>query len=232
MPGRIPPLALLIAVVAAALPASAAAGEFSRDRAGDVKVRGLAPPQRAALDIIGVDLTKTRFLTRVVVRFKGNFARQVRTPRLRRAGVLIRLSFKDGTARTTVASAGTSPTIGAGAGGPGGTIRNGREVAVWVAGVDGNQLARVDARSFRGGSARGSAWDNAEDGVNALLQLPKADEKAFRPRRPPESLVADCERIRKMARSLERTGPPDVRDVAEAATEYLAQPPCSEVLAP
>ena len=142
MPGRLRLLALLAALAAAALPAIAAAGEFSRDRAGDVRARGLAPPQRAALDIIGLDLTKTRFLTRVVVRFK-------RTPN--RTGVLIRLSFDNGAERTTVASVGTSPTIGAGAGGPGGTIRKGREVAVWVAGIDGNQLARVEARSFRGG---------------------------------------------------------------------------------
>lgn len=223
MPGRIPLLALLSAAVVAALPASAAAGEFSRDRAGDVKARGLTPKQRAALDIIGVDLTKTRFLTRVVVRFKRN---------PNRAGVLIRLSFDDGTERTTVASAGNNPTIGAGAGGPGGTIRKGREVALWVAGVDGNQLARVEARSFRGGAARGSAWDNAQDEVDALLRLPKSDAKALRPRLPGESLVADCERIQKMAGSLERTGAPDVQDVAAAAKEFLAQPPCSAVLAP
>ena len=223
MTGRLRLLALLAALAVAALPAIAAAGEFSRDRAGDVKARGLAPPQRAALDIIGLDLTKTRFLTRVVVRFK-------RKPE--RTGVLVRLSFDDGTERTTVASAGSSPTIGAGAGGPGGTIRSGREVALWVAGIDGNQIARVEARSVRRRSARGSAWENAADDVNALLRLPKVDEKSFRPRRPGESLVADCERIQKLARSLERTGRPDVQDVAEAAREYLAQPPCSEVLAP
>ena len=218
---RLRALALLTACIAAALAVSASAGEFKRDRAGDVTARGLAPPQRAALDIIGVDLTKTRFLTRVIVRFKGNFERQARTQKLRNAGVLARLSFKDGTERTTVASI-RSGTIGAGAGGPEGTIRNGREIALWVAGVDGNRIAKVEARSFRG---RGAS-------AEALLRLPKADEMSFRPKRPGETLVADCERIRKIAGSLERTGPPDVQDVAAAAREFVAQPPCSEVLAP
>jgi hypothetical protein len=215
-------LALLVALVAAAIPALASAGEFKRDRAGDAKAKGLSPKQRRALDIIGVDLTKTRFLTKVVVRFKA---------RPKGTGVLVRLSFDDGTARTTVASTGRR-TIGAGAGGPGGTIRSGREVALWVAGIDGNRISRVEARSFRSSAARTSAWDNPEDEVTALLQLPKADERAFTPRRPGQSLVADCERIQKMARSLDNSGPPDVQDVAEAAKQYLAQPPCSDALGP
>jgi hypothetical protein len=224
-------LALLTAVVSAALPAGASAGEFRRDRAGDVKASRLSPPQRKALDIIGVDLTKTTFLTRVVVRFKGNFERQMRSPKLRSAGVLVRLSFKDGTERTTVASI-RSGTVGAGAGGPGGTIRNAREAALWVAGFNGNAISKVEARSFRGGASRAAAWDNSESGLTALLQLAKADGMAFRPKRPDDSQTADCERIQQMAKGLEKTGRPDVQDVAGAAKEFLAQPPCSEALAP
>jgi hypothetical protein len=217
------------------LPASAPAGEFKRDPVADVRVPGLKGAQKKALDIIGIDVTKTMFLSRVIVRFKGNFEREMRSPRLRKAGVLVRLIVDGATDRTVIASIGSGRghrVVGAGPGGPGASIRVGREVHLWVGGLGGNKLAKVEARSFEGVTARKSAWTNPETQATRLLRLPKADQMAFAPTRPGESQTADCERIKKIANDLERTASsePGVRDVVDAAREFLAGPPCSALL--
>jgi hypothetical protein len=228
-------LLILVILCLTALSASASAGEFKRDAAADVRVPGLKGAPKKALDIIGIDVTKTMFVTRVILRFKGNFERQMRNARLRKAGALVRLTLQGSADRTVVASIGSGRghrVVGAGAGGPGASTRKGREVHLWVAGLDGNKLAKVEARSFQGAAARKSAWKNAEGEAARLLRLRKADEAASAPARPGESQTSDCERIRKIANDLEGTAPsqPGVRDVVDETKAFLARPPCSELL--
>jgi hypothetical protein len=230
-------VALLTLLVALAVAANSFAGEFKRDVAADVRVSGLKGAQKKALDIIGIDVTKSMYLTKVIVRFRGNLEREIRRPKLRKAGALVRLTLQGSPDRTLVGSIGAGRrhrVVGAGPGGPGASIQKGREVHLWVAGLDSNKLANVEARSFQGATARKSAWGNPDSDATRLLRLPRADAVAFAPTRPGESLSADCERIKKMADDLERTtaSQPGVRDVVNAARGFLAQEPCASLLAP
>lgn len=202
-PARLLVLLLVACAGIASLPAAASAGEFKRDAASDVKVRGLTGPQEKALDIIGVDVTKTQYLAKIIVRFKGNFEKQMRSRKLKQAGTLIRLKLEGTRKRTTIASVGSGKRMktigGLGKGGPFAAVREGREVIFYVAGINAYKLQAVDARSFQGAKrgkrkARSSASEIAEE-LNGLLKRAESDVVHAAITDTELKTGADCDRL-------------------------------------
>src|SRR4051794_34308749 len=101
-----------VVVAVALVPAAAWAGQFQKDSAIDANVKGLEPVQRQALDIIGVDVTKTRYVSKIIVRFKGDFEQHMRDRKFAAAGAQLRLGL--GGPGAVVAKAATVTSVGAG----------------------------------------------------------------------------------------------------------------------
>lgn len=186
-------LAVLALTAVALLPAAAWAGQFQKDSSIDAKVTDLEPVQRQALDIIGVDVTKTRYVAKIIVRFKGDFERHMRDRKFVAAGAQVHLGLGGPGAVTSAASTVTSVGAGKdmktkvalGKGARVAAVRQGRELTLWIAGIDAYRLDTVEARSFQGPPAHGIA------------------DKAFMQVTPtPYKLVTDCDRIRKIANIL------------------------------
>jgi hypothetical protein len=179
--------------LAAFVPAAAWAGQFQKDSAIDAKVKDLTPVQRQALDIIGIDVTKTRYVAKIIVRFKGDFQRHMRDRKFVASGALVRLSFNGpgaaGAKGMTITSVGAGKqmktVVGPGKGGPLAAVRDGRELTFWVGGIDAYGLDTVEARSFQGPPAHGAA-------DTAVMEVTPNDYK----------LVSDCDRIQKIANIL------------------------------
>lgn len=174
----------------ALVPAAAWAGQFQKDSAIDAKVEDLTPVQRQALDIIGVDVTKTRYVAKIVVRFKGDFQRHMRDRKFAASGALVRLSFKGPGAaaaeRMTITSVGAGKRMKTlGKRGILAAVREGRELTFWVGGIDAYGLDTVEARSFQGPPAHGAA-------DTAVMEVTPNEYKR----------ISDCDRILKIANIL------------------------------
>jgi hypothetical protein len=193
-------LALGAIALTICVPAAAWAGQFQKDPAIDAKGKGLEFKQRQAIDLIGVDLTKTRYVAKIIVRFKGDFERHMRTRKFAAAKAQVRLG------PTTITSSGAGrrakTTIRRGQGVTAAVVRKGRELTFWVGGIDGYELDTVVARSFQGAPARGAA-DSVKMDVDST----------------PYKLVSDCDRIRKIADLLADQADKPVGGSGKAAAE-------------
>lgn len=230
-------LTLLIGVAAWALPSTASA-TFKRDKAADVRAPGLKGAQKKALDIIGIDYTKTLFVNRIIVRFRGNFERQMRTRAMRNAGALIRLttSARQKTTVGTVGSRRARRDAGA-PGGPFAVVRNGREVVFWTAALNGYAVTNIEARSFHG-RRRGRASQNESPAtmLRRILKKAAADTATFRQGKGPNPRInVNCARIRELIAALEsyiqdaEADDPveEWRELIDEAKAHLAGPPCT-----
>lgn len=154
---------IAVAAAGTALAPPVVAEERStRDRAGDVRARGLTPAERRALDITRVTTEAGEAGLIVRVALRGDFdavvgRRHLRTalagvvlhPRSRRATPLAIVSTGAGRREDTLASRGVR--------GPVAAAREEREIAFFAPGVDVSSIRRVEARTFASTPPRGRA---------------------------------------------------------------------------
>lgn len=209
-----------------ALPASAVAGPFKADKAGDARAPGLKGAQRKALDLTGIELTRTAGLARVDLTFKGNFAKAMRSRRLKGGGAAIRLTGSMGTVRVASIGLGaTARTVGTPSS-PGkyASLRTGRKLTFWIADIDGYAIRRIQARTFlparlaRSRASQKSAIEQVFDQYivdSGLLNLFAGS---------PENIAVNCRRLEQLVNDLrEAASNPNLGSRARAEFQKLLE---------
>jgi hypothetical protein len=178
-------LVLLAMAMPVATPAFAA-----RDRAGDVKGKGLGAKERKAVDIVRVESVGTPDMVLVNVTLRGDLERTLGRGRLRRGAIGLILTAQSG-ARTVAVTSGfgrRAKTVTAGPGGPTNTVRDGRKLSFLVQNYDSSNLEALELKTVApvtGGRGRTAQVDPDEQEL--LKKLDKAIQDIYRG--PPELYV-------------------------------------------